>query len=457
MFCDLLFEYLTKDTSMQATLTELIDGPWPTKLKLETTSICADTILQHLPPSYGSRSLNERFLDAAFGITWCAMKLEVRKALLHSDACRLVGASIRGPKVARFKGRVGQTYLSCAAQWIGRMTHYTPSQALTARTRDWLAFATDLARDGADLSVVFKGLTPLHVILFFWKRQHIEDNGHVHRGLTRWLHALRAGGVALNEYGSGEQKVIQTQGRSFNYNFDLLFHSVTIGDNPERWILKLSSLTRMEVFQLHQPPGAWPSSPRVSNVVPWRPSPAERGEGGWTLVSTRTLVSQPISIPSFAMQTGEYLHFVEQTQDDHSPIALRVPSRRHPSLERRSASQPPALRRREAAYCTNSIARYEYVPWSEASGYNRYWLTACHICPMDSRLRFDCFLDQTSGESYYHGDHYFTSMSLRSCMRGISRAQTFQETDEWRTWSFKGHGHRGIGVDNLEQDGIGRS
>jgi hypothetical protein len=394
--------------------------------------------LKHLPPSYHSKSLHERLLDTAFLISWCKLTLDIRKDDPHENSFRLVGARIRSPETARFESSLGQTYLGCAAQWLGRTTNRAPDQEHRARTNHWLAFATDLARDRASLSAVFKGLTPLHTILFFWKRHYVYDNSLVPPLLTRWLDALLAGGRALKQLSSDENKIIQEQGRSFNYNFDLLIHSIALGDRPDDWTINLSTLTEIETFELDEPPGAWPESPpTIPNVITWRPSPVETREGNWVLKSSRTLVSQSISMTPATMWTGECLYLVEQPQDDHSPIALRGPSRRHPALKRRSASQPPALRRREAAYCTNSISRYDHLPFSEASGYNRYWLTACHICPMDSRLRFDCFVDRTSCESFYNV-YYYPTMSLRHCMRGESRPETCQETDEWRTWSFMG-------------------
>jgi hypothetical protein len=72
-----------------------------------------------------------------------------------------------------------------------------------------------------------------------------------------WLSALWKAGVALAEYGSRERELFKALGGSFNFDFDLVFSSVTLEDRPDRWTIELRMITRLEVFQLNSPSGAW--------------------------------------------------------------------------------------------------------------------------------------------------------------------------------------------------------
>lgn len=445
-FWNMLLHQL-QDSDIEDFFRDLITGFWPTELKVRKGVTTVDFCIRLLPASWFSRTLSERLLHGLVTASSSCLVLDTYRNLPHRNYFPLMESVDNVAEIAAFESSIGDTYLHCAANWIGQVVRFSPMLNMTARWNEWLRLITAWASNGADLSAIYKGLTPLQRIIWCWNAQFIDAN-IMQRGLTLWLQALWKAEVSLGAYFERERDLFLELGSSFNYNFDLVFSSVT-GDRPDNWKVETSTVSRMEVFRLDNPPGSWSVDDGVPKHICWKPSHAELDEGNWVKVKTQTLVSEPFTVSPLSIESGEYFNILERTQDDHGPIALRATSRKHPALRLGSASQPPSLRRREGAYSGNNIARHDYIPWSHPSGANRYWLTACHICPFDSKLRFDCLPDPDSAE-YYFRDRFYTAISLRHCMRGVGVRMGVQETPDWRVWSFEGRARRVTLYDEMD-------
>jgi hypothetical protein len=141
---------------------------------------------------------------------------------------------------------------------------------------------------------------------------------------------------------------------------------------------KICASTCVEVYQLTQAPGSFPSETHLPSTICWKPSQTEREQGPWVSIRQFELTSGPANADTIPASHREpFVELIEQSQDDAGPLYLMVQrSTRRRRSRSRSRSSPPILRSREWAY-TNG---------QDSSSHP--WLPRYSLCPFEMGYRF---------------------------------------------------------------------
>lgn len=245
--------------------------------------------------------------------------------------------------------------------------------------------------------------------------------------MRTWLAMLHRAGVRLLDYGLKESKTWATlglhntaiSGTSSDENITL--RRLMYGATPEDWTLMVSKCWNILVYKLCPTPGSYPSTDPVPTTITWKPRYGrERTEGQWELVRTIRRYNEPVEL-ELLLKAEELLNapeeiteLIEGTQDDSGVImAMQYQAAHSNKLAPRSYSQPPPMRR-----CSGGASHTS--SWLDRPP----WLESYHLCPFNSRWRFDCYASE-------HFDDLWT------CIEGVSsECFSVQESSSWRWRSF---------------------
>jgi hypothetical protein len=256
--------------------------------------------------------------------------------------------------------------------------------------------------------------------------------------LRIWTVMMQRAGLDLCHYGAGEYEVWKSLGvGDLSWHLDIVSNSLRLsevlyGATPEEWSFGVCHTWSISLYELQQPPGAFPKRPVVPATIAWSPTWTESDEGPWTLIDEKRHKTNNRDIRDLITYSTEpFSDLVDACQDDAGVIMLMEHrASRGQSTSTRSYSQPPSLRRRELAYYA---AQYSQ---------KHRWLPCYHLCPGAPSWRFGCVDQKHSGESYEGysllGDGITRNVfHLRSCVKGIhSGCLSIQQSWQWEIYSF---------------------
>lgn len=239
--------------------------------------------------------------------------------------------------------------------------------------------------------------------------------------MYRWANTLKSAGVDLVAYGKQEYSIWQSfiTSESYEYFYDKHFAPVRLlfGNEPADWSLELMKGKKISLYELHTPPGSWCSVTDLPKEIPWKPSRREETEGHWIPTRSIWVWSKEFDLRYRRKnpRNEPFDELMQSYQDDHGIVALRArPRTCETGVQRRSASQPPPIRRRAKAYLECQEAKYN--SWQ-----------VYHLCPLDNRWRLTC----GSGDRPWN-----VSISLRECLKGQFASEvSLHDTTRWKTYN----------------------
>lgn len=364
-----------------------------------------------------------------------------------SDFVRLIGLSRTDHRLATLRTSNGETVLHYVARRLGFVVSRKDTRPLDEALQDWVSFGESILRMGADLCSLSTGtflnddweMTPLMKFLditFGWEPSGPLEAKVQH--IRTWAGMIQQAGIDLCHYGVSETRVwrmlksLQRPSQEALLDRMIMVEQILYGPTPVDWSLMVCFPFTTRVYELHPMPGAFNEDGEQPRKVIWKPTEAEEDEGPWDVVHSKATCSSRADLRDLAiLSEAPFSQLLDATQDDHGVIMrlhyqISHAKRCSRDSRRRSHSQPPLLRRREAAY------------YAQLRSSTHSWLPPLHLCPFDSQWKVGC--DPGSFQKHHLWGHgIYTVFNVRSCAKGVFEAcASLQESQRWHDNSFLG-------------------
>ena len=384
-------------------------GDLPIWLRLCTAEDCVRLIQHNQSSSFFAWPLQQR-------TEFCMRFLNESFFESVQELLTWIGVDQFNSELALYKDPEGKTLLHWVAELMGR------DLRKESFPNDDVQAAVDLLSLGADVSALRDKRTPFLELISSFRFTCCQFHSEVKLGeaINLWGTILRRCEVDLHSYASIEQQIWTCFETSSEFHLEekrLKPRRLVFDENSDSWKLEVLSFVSIPLYESPSIPGSWmPDMPRISEIC-WEPYDEDEDDYTWIKTGGVEIQSDPWIVGdggSRRMDPG-YETLLNQAQDDHGVIALRVNQRKPSAMLRRRCSQPH-LRHLER-WCRKSGAKNP-----------RPWLPGWHVCPYDGRLRFDCDV------MVHHRPDF------RACAKGFScRESCVQETSRWNDYHFDGH------------------